>query len=175
MSMNTLQPGISAPDDLNVVIEIPANSDPVKYEVDKDTGLLHVDRFSATSMVYPFNYGFVPNTLCDDGDPLDMMVLAPFPICHGAVIRVRPIGVLMMTDEAGQDPKILAVPVSKLSKAYESVTEPEHLPKTTIRAIEHFFAHYKDLDEGKWVKIEGWKDASYARQVVVDSISACHN
>ena len=172
MSISKLQPGSSVPDDLNVIIEIPANSDPVKYEVDKDTGLLHVDRFSATSMIYPFNYGFVPNTLCDDGDPLDMMVLAPFPVCHGAVIRARPIGVLMMTDEAGQDPKILAVPVSKLTKAYDAVSEPEHLPSSILQSIEHFFSHYKDLDAGKWVKIDGWQDAAYAKKVVIDAISA---
>ena len=109
MSISKLQPGSSAPDDLNVIIEIPANSDPVKYEVDKDTGLLHVDRFSATSMIYPFNYGFVPNTLCDDGDPLDMMVLAPFPVCHGAVIRARPIGVLMMTDTPQTLPSLMPI------------------------------------------------------------------
>jgi len=172
MSISKLQPGLSAPDDLNVIIEIPANSDPVKYEVDKDSGLLHVDRFSATSMIYPFNYGFVPNTLCDDGDPLDMMVLAPFPVCHGAVIRARPIGVLMMTDEAGQDPKILAVPVSKLTKAYDAVTEPEHLPASILQSIEHFFSHYKDLDAGKWVKIDGWQDAAYAKKVVMEVIAA---
>ena len=172
MSISKLQPGLSAPDDLNVIVEIPANSDPVKYEVDKDSGLLHVDRFSATSMIYPFNYGFVPNTLCDDGDPLDMMVLAPFPVCHGAVIRARPIGVLMMTDEAGQDPKILAVPVSKLTKAYDAVTEPEHLPASILQSIEHFFSHYKDLDAGKWVKIDGWQDAAYAKKVVMEAIAA---
>ncbi len=172
MSISKLQPGSSAPDDLNVIIEIPANSDPVKYEVDKDSGLLHVDRFSATSMIYPFNYGFVPNTLCDDGDPLDMMVLAPFPVCHGAVIRARPIGVLMMTDEAGQDPKILAVPISKLTKAYDAITEPEHLSQSILQSIEHFFSHYKDLDAGKWVKIDGWQDAAYAKKVVMDAIAA---
>ena len=172
MVSQQISAGSSIPDDINVIIEISAHSAPVKYEVDKDSGLLHVDRFSATSMIYPFNYGFVPNTLCDDGDPLDVMVLAPFPIQPGAVVRVRPIGVLLMTDEAGIDPKVLAVPVDKLSKAYSDVTEPEHISRSVLETIEHFFQHYKDLDSGKWVKIDGWQNAAAAKQAVVEAVEA---
>ena len=172
MSLNNLAPGRNIPDDLNVIIEISAHSAPVKYEVDKDTGLLHVDRFQATSMIYPFNYGFVPKTLCDDGDPLDMMVLAPFPIYPGAVVRAKPIGVLLMRDEAGIDPKILAVPVQKLSKLYDTVHDYTDIPLTTRESIEHFFKHYKDLDKGKWVELQGWQNKEKAHKIVEEAVSA---
>ena len=172
MSLSKVSAGSSIPDDLNVVIEISANSMPVKYEIDKDSGLLHVDRFQATSMIYPFNYGFVPQTLCDDGDPLDMMVVAPFPIHPGAIVRARPIGALLMRDEAGVDPKILAVPVTKLCKQYEDVHEVEDLPNTLKESIEHFFKHYKDLDKGKWVELEGWVNAEAAKKTVKEAVKA---
>ena len=172
MSLSKVSVGSSIPDDLNVVIEISANSMPVKYEIDKDSGLLHVDRFQATSMIYPFNYGFVPQTLCDDGDPLDMMVVAPFPIHPGAIVRARPIGALLMRDEAGVDPKILAVPVTKVCKQYEDVHEVEDLPSTLKESIEHFFKHYKDLDKGKWVELEGWENAEAAKKTVVEAVKA---
>ncbi|MEC8063230.1 MAG: inorganic diphosphatase [Pseudomonadota bacterium] len=172
MSLNNLTPGRNIPDDLNVIIEISAHSTPVKYEVDKDTGLLHVDRFQATSMIYPFNYGFVPKTLCDDGDPLDMMVLAPFSIYPGSVVRAKPIGVLLMRDEAGIDPKILAVPVQKLSKLYDNVHDYTDIPISTRESIEHFFKHYKDLDKGKWVELQGWQNMEKARKIVQEAVSA---
>ena len=172
MSLSKVSVGSSIPDDLNVVIEISANSMPVKYEIDKDRGLLHVHRFQATSMIYPFNYGFVPQTLCDDGDPLDMMVVAPFPIHPGAIVRARPIGALLMRDEAGVDPKILAVPVTKVCKQYEDVHEVEDLPSTLKESIEHFFKHYKDLDKGKWVELEGWENAEAAKKTVVEAVKA---
>ena len=172
MSLSKVTAGLSIPDDLNVVIEISANSMPVKYEIDKDSGLLHVDRFQATSMIYPFNYGFVPQTLCDDGDPLDMMVVAPFPIHPGAIVRARPVGALLMRDEAGVDPKILAVPVSKLCKQYDRIQDVGDLPETLRDSIEHFFKHYKDLDKGKWVELEGWQSSEEAKKTIFDAVNA---
>jgi len=170
MNLSQLSPGKDVPNDVNVVIEIPTHADPVKYEVDKDSGALLVDRFMSTSMVYPCNYGFVPQTLSEDGDPVDVLVVTPVPIVHGAVIRSRPIGMLQMTDEAGVDAKILAVPVSKMCQYYDDVQEPKDLPTPLLDSIAHFFGHYKDLEKGKWVKVEGWADAAAAKKEILASI-----
>lgn len=170
MDLSKISAGKNVPWDINVVIEIPMNSDPVKYEVDKDSGAILVDRFVATPMFYPANYGFIPNTLSDDGDPVDVMVLAPFPVVSGSVIRARPIGVLKMEDESGQDEKILAVPVSKLSMYYEKVENYTDLPEIQIKQIEHFFTRYKELEPGKWVKIAGWADKDVAAQLIGEGL-----
>jgi inorganic pyrophosphatase len=170
MGLESVSPGKSVPDDINVIIEIPMNSDPVKYEVDKDTGALMVDRFMATAMHYPCNYGYVPNTLCEDGDPADVLVITPFPLVAGSVIRCRPIAVLEMTDESGGDAKVLAVPVKKLSGLYDNVNGPGDVPQLLLDQITHFFEHYKDLEKGKWVKVVGWKDAEAARQEILSSV-----
>jgi len=169
MSLLAVSAGRDVPNDVNVIIEIPMNADPVKYEVDKETGALFVDRLMATAMFYPANYGFIPKTLSDDGDPVDVLVVTPSPLISGSVIRARAVGMLKMTDESGIDAKIIAVPVDKLSKAYQHVQSCDDLPKTLMDAIAHFFEHYKDLEEGKWVKIDGWADASAAKQEILDS------
>jgi inorganic pyrophosphatase len=166
MSLKSVGPGDRAPDEINVVVEIPANTGPVKYEVDKDSGAVFVDRFLATAMFYPCDYGYVPESHADDGDPLDVLIVTPHPLIAGTVICCRPVGVLMMADEAGDDAKILSVPVRRVTRIYEDVQEVADLPQTLVRSIEHFFAHYKDLEEGKWVKIEGWGDAATARHLV---------
>ena len=158
------------PDDINVIIEIPAHSDPVKYEVDKESGAMFVDRFMTTAMYYPANYGYVPHTLSKDGDPADVMVVSPIPLISGCVVKCRPVAVLKMTDESGDDAKILAVPVSKLCKQWDKVEGPEDMPKSLLDQISHFFEHYKDLDEGKWVRVEGWGDAEEAKQELLDSV-----
>ena len=148
MSINDIPAGKNIPDEINVIIEIPANSDPVKYEVDKDTGALMVDRFMATAMFYPCNYGYIPNTLSADGDPLDVLVPTPYPLINGAVIKCRPVGVLKMEDESGIDAKLIAVPVDKLSVIYREVQQATDLPALLLQQIEHFFEHYKDLEKG---------------------------
>ncbi|MCB1914049.1 MAG: inorganic diphosphatase, partial [Rhodocyclaceae bacterium] len=152
MNLDRVGPGEIAPDEINVIIEIPAHSDPVKYEVDKETGAMFVDRFMNTAMFYPCNYGYVPHTLSDDGDPVDVLVVTPIPVISGSVIRCRPVAVLKMTDEAGSDAKVLAVPINKLCKLYKDADGPEHMPQQLLDQIAHFFAHYKDLEAGKWVK-----------------------
>ena len=171
MSLKLVPAGAAPPDELNVVIEIPANTGPVKYEVDKDSGAVFVDRFMATSMFYPCDYGYVPHSLADDGDPLDVLVVTPHPLIAGTVIAVRPVGVLQMVDEAGDDAKILAVPVPRVTRNDDGVQEPEDLPPALLATIEHFFAHYKDLEEGKWVKLNGWGDAKTARAVILDALA----
>ena len=170
MNLSKLSPGKDVPNDVNVIIEIPAHADPVKYEVDKDSGTLMVDRFMSTAMVYPCNYGFIPQTLSEDGDPVDVLVVTPVPIVYGAVIRSRPIGMLQMTDEAGVDAKILAVPVSKMCQHYENIQKAEDLPRPLLDSIAHFFEHYKDLEKGKWVKVEDWVDAAAAKKEIQASI-----
>ncbi len=169
MSLKNVNAGKSLPDDINVVIEIPALSPPVKYEVDKDSGAVFVDRFMSTAMFYPCNYGYVPNTLSEDDDPVDVLVVTPIPLIAGSVIRCRPVGVLNMTDESGVDAKILAVPVSKLTKEYDHVKTYVDLPKNLIKSIEHFFEHYKDLEPEKWVKVDGWDGVEAARQEILSS------
>ena len=172
MSINDIPASKNLPDEINVIIEIPANSDPVKYEVDKDTGALMVDRFMATAMFYPCNYGYIPNTLSEDGDPLDVLVPTPYPLINGAVIKCRPVGVLKMEDESGIDAKLIAVPVDKLSVIYRDVKEATDLPALLLQQIEHFFEHYKDLEKGKWVKVQGWADAAEAKAEIVKSVEA---
>lgn len=171
MNLDRVGPGANVPDEINVIIEIPQHSDPVKYEVDKDTGAMFVDRFMNTAMFYPCNYGYVPHTLSEDGDPVDVLVLAPMPLISGSVIRCRPIGVLNMTDESGPDAKVLAVPIDKLCKLYVKVNEATDLPGMVLDQISHFFEHYKDLEKNKWVKIGGWADAASAKSEIVGSIN----
>ncbi len=170
MSLDSITPGKAVPDDINVIIEIPAHADPVKYEVDKDSGVMAVDRFMATAMHYPCNYGYIPNTLCEDGDPADVLVITPHPVITGSVIRCRPLGVLAMTDESGGDAKILAVPVSKLTTMYDNIKSIDDLPQVTLDQIAHFFEHYKDLEKGKWVKIDGWHGVEAARQEILAAV-----
>ncbi len=172
MSLNAVPAGKKLPDEVNVIIEIPAHADPVKYEVDKDTGAIFVDRFMATCMHYPTNYGYVPNTLSEDGDPLDVLVVTPYPVVPGSVIRARPIGILNMSDEAGKDAKLLAVPHDKLSALYKDVKEPSDLPELLIQQIEHFFENYKDLEKGKWVKVDGWAGSKEALAEVEKAAAA---
>ena len=167
--------GKNLPDEINVIIEIPAHADPVKYEVDKDSGAIFVDRFMATCMHYPCNYGYVPHTLSEDGDPVDVLVPTPFPLLAGSVIRCRPVGVLNMTDESGTDAKLIAVPVSKLTPIYDDVKDVDDVPALLKNQISHFFEHYKDLEKGKWVKIDGWADAAAAKQEITDSVTRYEN
>lgn len=167
MGLEKLQPGKQVPDDINVVIEIPSHSDPIKYEVDKETGMVMVDRFLGTSMFYPCDYGFIPHTLSEDGDPVDVLVATPFPLLPGSVIRCRPVGMLRMTDESGKDAKILAVPVDKLTPRYQHVHKPSDLGQQLLGTIEHFFQHYKDLEPGKWVKVDGWEDMEAAKKEIL--------
>ena len=171
MSLDRVTPGRALPDDFNVIIEIPMNADPIKYEVDKETGALFVDRFMMTAMHYPCNYGYIPQTLSDDGDPVDVLVIAPFPVNVGAVIRCRPIGVLKMTDEAGGDAKLLAVPVDSVLPMYKHWHKPDDLQPERLSQIRHFFEHYKDLEPGKWVKIDGWLGPAEAREEIMASVA----
>ena len=175
MSLNNVGPGKSLPDDVNVVIEIPSYGDPIKYEVDKETGAMFVDRFMSTAMQYPCNYGYIPQTLSDDGDPADVLVLAPFPLAIGSVVRCRPIGVLEMDDEAGGDAKVLAVPVEKLTKYYNDVNNVDDVQQELLDKITHFFEHYKDLEKGKWVKVKGWGNKEVARKEITDSAERYQN
>jgi inorganic pyrophosphatase len=170
MNLDRVGPGKNIPDEINVIIEIPAHSDPVKYEVDKETGAMFVDRFMNTAMHYPCNYGYVPHTLSEDGDPVDVLVVTPIPLISGSVIVCRVVGMLKMADESGPDAKLLAVPVDKLCKLYCGVKTPEDMPSMLLDQIAHFFEHYKDLEENKWVKVEGWSDITAARQEILDSI-----
>ena len=172
MSYSQIPAGKDLPNDIFVAIEIPANSSPIKYEIDKDYDALMVDRFMATPMFYPANYGYIPNTLSEDGDALDVLVVTPYPVVPGSVIRARPIGILNMSDEAGKDAKLLAVPHDKLSVLYKDVKEPSDLPPLLIQQIEHFFENYKDLEKGKWVKIDGWAGSEEARAEVMKAAAA---
>ncbi|MES2203604.1 MAG: inorganic diphosphatase [Pseudomonadota bacterium] len=170
MSFSNLTAGKDIPRDFNVVIEIPRNSNPVKYEVCKDTGVLLVDRFLGTSMIYPCDYGYIPQTLSGDGDPVDVLVVCPYPLTPGSVIRCRTVGLLRTTDEKGPDAKLLAVPVKKLTSIYDHVQSPEDLGQPLLAMIEHFFTHYKDLEAGKWVKVDGWENAAAAQKEIVESV-----
>jgi inorganic pyrophosphatase len=171
MSLDRVPAGKDVPNDCNVVVEIPARADPVKYEVDKATGAVFVDRFMSTAMHYPCNYGYIPQTLSDDGDPCDVLVLSPFPLITGVVVRCRPIGMLKMDDEAGGDSKILAVPIDKLSSLYRDVRSPRDLPALTTQQIAHFFEHYKDLEPGKWVRVASWVEAEEAKREIIDGVA----
>lgn len=170
MILDRVTSGKSVPDDVNVIIEIPLRGEPVKYEVDKATGAMFVDRFMNTAMHYPCNYGYVPHTLSEDGDPVDVLVVTPVPLMTGTVVRCRPLGMLQMTDESGPDAKILAVPVAKLCTLYEKYRTAEELPGELLAQIAHFFQHYKDLEPAKWVKIEGWTGPEEAAREIGASI-----
>jgi inorganic pyrophosphatase len=170
MRIDAIAIGKNPPHDVNVIIEVPIGGEPIKYEMDKEAGTLVVDRFLYTPMRYPGNYGFVPHTLSDDGDPIDVLVANTRPIIPGAVINVKPIGVLLMEDDGGGDEKIIAVPSAKLTQRYASVENYTDLPEITWKQIEHFFLHYKDLEPGKWVKLLGWGDAAQAQRLIVESI-----
>jgi inorganic pyrophosphatase len=171
MNLENLPAGQHLPDDFNVVIEIPSSqSSPIKYEVDKSSGTVMVDRFLGTPMIYPCEYGFIPHTLSEDGDPLDVLVISPYSLMPGVVIRCRPIGMLRMTDESGKDTKILAVPVDKLTKKYKDVQKAEDLGRELLERIQYFFEHYKDLEKGKWAKVEGWEGLDIARKEILASV-----
>jgi inorganic pyrophosphatase len=170
MRIDAVSIGNNPPEDVNVIIEVEIGGEPIKYEMDKEAGTLFVDRFLHTPMRYPGNYGFVPHTLSEDGDPIDVLVANTRPIVPGAVINVRPVGVLRMVDNAGGDEKIVAVPAPKLTKRYINIHNYTDLPNITIAQIQHFFEHYKDLEEGKWVKVDGWGDAAEARRLIVEAI-----
>ena len=170
MRIDAIRIGNNPPEDVNVIIEVPIGGEPIKYEMDKAAGTLVVDRFRHTPMRYPGNYGFVPHTLSDDGDPIDVLVANTRPIVPGAVINVRPVGVLKMQDEAGGDEKVIAVPMPKLTKRYEHMTNYTDMPEITLQQIRHFFEHYKDLEPGKWVKVIGWGDAAEAKKLIVEAI-----
>ena len=171
MALNNVPSGKSLPNDFNVVIEIPAHADPVKYEVDKESGAIFVDRFMGTAMHYPCNYGYIPHTIAGDGDPVDVLVVTQFALPPGVVVRCRPVGMLSMTDEAGADAKVLAVPVDKLTTMYRSVESPRDLPQITLDQISHFFAHYKDLEPGKFVKINGWFGQEEAKKEIMEGVA----
>jgi len=175
MNLDRVSSGKNVPEEINVIIEIPSHSDPVKYEVDKETGAMFVDRFMNTAMYYPCNYGYIPHTLSDDGDPADVLVLTPIPVISGSVVKCRLIGMLQMTDEAGEDAKLLAVPVDKLCKLYKDVKTHKDVPGMLLNQISHFFEHYKDLEEGKWVKVEGWVGPDEAKAEVLTSIKRYQN
>lgn len=175
MSLDRVSSGRSLPDDFNVIIEIPAHGEPIKYEVDKESGAMFVDRFMSTAMHYPCNYGYIPHTLSDDGDPVDVLVVTPIPLITGVVVRCRPVGMLKMTDEAGSDAKLLAVPVDKLCGLYKDVKRPEDLQSLQLDQISHFFEHYKDLEKGKWVKVEGWVGVEDARVEIMEGVDRFKN
>lgn len=170
MSVSKVNAGKNVPHEVNVIIEIPANSGPVKYEIDKASGAMFVDRFMSTAMFYPCNYGYVPGTLSEDGDPVDILVITPVPLISGSVVKARPIGMLKMTDEAGPDAKILAVPTEKLLPMYNFIKEPEDVSPHQLAMITHFFEHYKDLEKGKWVKVDGWVGSEAAKQEIMASL-----
>jgi len=171
MSLDNVTPGNNVPDSFNVIIEIPMNADPVKYEVDKETSAIFVDRFMSTAMHYPTNYGYVPKTISGDGDPVDVLVITPVPLIPGVVVTCRAIGILKMTDEAGEDGKVLAVPIDKILSLYTRWKKPEDLSPVRLKTIAHFFEHYKDLEENKWVKILGWDGPQAAQQEIMDGIA----
>ena len=172
MNIEQISAGKNPPNDINVVIEIPANSNPIKYEIDKDSGAVLVDRFMATPMFYPANYGFVPNSLADDGDPIDVLVVAPYPLLPGSVIRCRPLAVLHMKDEAGGDEKVVAVPHDKLTPIYSSWQDVNDIPELLRQQIEHFFTYYKKLEPGKWVEIERWGGVTEALAAISGALKA---
>lgn len=170
MNLDKLSVGNDVPNEFNVVIEIPAHSAPIKYEMDKDAGALFVDRFVGTGMSYPMNYGFIPHTLSEDGDPADVLVVTPFPVAHGVIVKCRPLGILLMEDESGIDAKILAAPTKKSCPMYSNIDSYDQLPELLINQVKFFFEHYKGLEKGKWVKITGWKGVDDAKAEILASI-----
>ncbi len=171
MRIEAISVGADPPNEVNVIVEVPVGGEPIKYEMDKEAGTLVVDRFLYTSMRYPGNYGFIPHTLSGDGDPLDVLIASQRAIVPGALIAVRPLGVLRMQDEAGIDEKVIAVPVSRLTRRYDQVGDYTQLPEITVKQIQHFFEHYKDLEPNKWVKLIGWGDVAEAKTVILESIA----
>ena len=171
MNLDRVTTGRDVPEDVNVIIEIPMNAEPIKYEVDKETGAMFVDRFMSTAMHYPCNYGYIPHTLSGDGDPVDVLVISPFALNTGVVLRCRPVGMLRMEDEAGEDTKLLAVPIDKLTSLYKDVRSPADLPESVLAQIAHFFQHYKDLEPGKWVKVAGWVGPQEAKKEILDGVA----
>jgi len=170
MGLDLVSAGTNPPHAINVIIEIPKDAEPVKYEVDKASGAIFVDRVLSTPMRYPCNYGYIPHTLCGDGDPADVLVILPLPLVPGSVIRCRPVGVLKMSDEAGSDEKLLAVPDDKVFSGYTHIQDITQVSSHWLERIGHFFEHYKDLEKGKWVKVEGWSGAEEAKQILLDAI-----
>ncbi len=170
MRIDAISIGYNPPQDVNVIIEVPLGGQPIKYEMDKEAGMLVVDRFLYTPMSYPGNYGFVPHTLSDDGDPIDVLVCNTRQLLPGCLINVRPIGVLIMEDNAGQDEKVIAVPSERTTRRYEHVHDYDDLPEITLQQVEHFFEHYKDLEPGKWVKIGDWRSADVAKRMITEAI-----
>lgn len=171
MDISKISPGKDLPNQVNVIIEVPMNSDPVKYEIDKDSGAIFVDRFIGTPMFYPCNYGFIPGTLSDDGDPADVLVVSDYPIVPGGVISAKPVGVLIMEDEKGMDEKIIAVPSKKLNSVYENIEEYQELPELLINKIKHFFERYKELEKGKWVKVKGFEGSAKAKELINEAFA----
>lgn len=170
MRIDAVPIGNNPPEEVNVIVEVSVGGEPVKYEMDKAAGAMYVDRFLYTPMRYPGNYGFIPHTLCGDGDPIDVIVANQRPIVPGAIIACRPIGVLLMEDEGGMDEKVIAIPTTKLTRRYEKVATVHDLPQITLDQIQHFFEHYKDLEPGKWVKVIDWKSADVAKRLIMESI-----
>ncbi len=175
MNLDRVNSGRDLPNDVNVIIEIPMRSDPIKYEVDKDTGAMFVDRFMSTAMHYPCNYGYIPHTLSEDGDPVDVLVLSPVPLITGVVVRCRPVGMLRSTDEAGEDTKLLAVPIDKLCNLYRHIQTHADLPELVLSQIAHFFEHYKDLTPGKWVQVKGWEGPEQAKAEILAGVERYNN
>ena len=171
MSLDNVTPGKNVPEAFNVIIEIPMNADPIKYEVDKESGAIFVDRFMGTAMHYPTNYGYVPKTIAGDGDPVDVLVITPFPLIPGVVVPCRAIGILKMQDESGEDGKVLAVPTDKILPIYAHWQKPEDMNQLRLSQISHFFEHYKDLEKGKWVKILGWEGKDAAHKEILDGMA----
>ena len=175
MNLDRVSTGKDVPNEINVIIEIPAHADPVKYEVDKETGAMFVDRFMSTAMHYPCNYGYVPHTLSKDGDPVDVLVVTPVPLISGSVIQCRPVAVLLMTDDGGDDAKVLAMPIDKLCKQSTNIKNKDDVSPMLLEQISHFFEHYKDLEEGKWVRVDGWGDIDAAKKEIMDSVEMYKN
>ena len=169
MRIDAIKIGKNPPDDVNVIVEVPVGGHPIKYEMDKEAGALIVDRFLYTPMTYPGNYGFVPHTLSEDGDPIDVLICNTRPLVPGCVINVRPIGVMVMEDDGGKDEKIIAVPSHKLTQRYDKIENYNDMPEITLKQIEHFFEHYKDLEPGKWVKVDAWGSAADAEQLIIEA------
>ncbi|MEO8672952.1 MAG: inorganic diphosphatase [Tahibacter sp.] len=172
MGLDLVVTGKDVPNEINVIIEIPKDAEPVKYEVDKATGAIFVDRVLSTPMRYPCNYGYVPHTLCGDGDPVDVLVVIPMPLIPGSVIRCRPVGMLRMQDEAGEDTKLIAVPIDKVFNGYAHIKDINDVPQHWRDRIGHFFEHYKDLEKGKWVKIQGWGNVADAKEEILAGVKA---
>ncbi len=170
MDIQRVKIGSNPPDEINVIIEVPLRSDPIKYEFDKDSGGIVVDRFLYTTMFYPCNYGFVPHTLAADGDPVDVMVVGRMPVQTGAILPARPIGVLELEDEAGGDEKILAVPARHITQLYERVDSWRDIPEIDLKRIQHFFEHYKDLEPEKWTRVGNWRDIDVAHRLILEAV-----